>query len=117
VADQVTEKNSAHYTMIPGIGMIILGALFLLANFDIIDFGHRWWALFFLIPISYMTADLIHRRKSGDQGRSRQSRGSLIGVVSLSMLMVIFLFDMRWSIVWPVFIIIGGISIILSQRR
>ena len=114
--DQDTEKRTINHAVIPGIGLIVLGSIFLLLNFDVIDFGHRWWALFFLIPISYMLSDIF--RKQGAAGESKRStRGSIIGVVTLGTLMLIFLLGMNWGVVWPVFIIIGGISVILSQRR
>jgi uncharacterized protein YqgC (DUF456 family) len=115
--DQTPGGKHPNYGLIPGSVMIFLGILFLLWNFDILEIGHRWWALFFLIPISFMLADMIHRRRFPGQSGDGRSRGSLVGLVTLSSLMVIFLFDMRWSVVWPIFIIIGGLSVLLSGRR
>jgi uncharacterized protein YqgC (DUF456 family) len=115
--DQNPDVKQTNYGLIPGLVMIFLGLLFLLWNFDFLEIGHRWWALFFLIPISFMTADMLHRRRNPSQQGTGASRGSLIGIVTLSSLMVIFLFDMRWSVVWPIFIIIGGLSVLLSGRR
>ena len=94
------------YSPFMGLAFTVIGILLLLRNLEVIRIGHRWWALFFLIPIGYLLSDLMH---------GRQNRRSLIGVVTLVAMMVILLLGLNWAIVWPVFIIIGGLSFLLAR--
>ena len=94
------------YSPFVGLVFTVIGMLLLLRNLDIIRIGHRWWALFFLIPIGYLLSDLMH---------GRQNRRSLIGIVTLVAMMVILLLGLSWGVVWPVFIIIGGLSFLLAR--
>jgi hypothetical protein len=94
------------YSPFVGLAFTIVGLIFLLHNLDVIRISHRWWALFFLIPISYLLSDLM---------RGRQYRRSLIGLITLVFMMVILLLGLNWGVVWPVFIIIGGLSVLLGR--
>ena len=108
-------ERRSEYPLIVGLGFILLGLLFLLRNFDIITFGRHWWALFFLIPITFLLSEVLHQRKRSQGKFPPEARGSLIGLVTLLTLMVIFLFGLNWGVVWPVFIIIGGLSVLLTR--
>ncbi len=96
----------------PGIGVIIVGILFLMNNFDIIDLGGRWWALFFIIPIAFLATDVLRYRT--ETGLSSRARGPLIGLLWLVSLMIIFLFGINWGVIWPVTIILAGLMVLLS---
>ena len=100
-----TEKRDRNSSFI-GLSFTIVGLIFLLRNLEVIRLGHRWWALFFLIPIAYLLSDLM---------QGRQNRRNLIGLVTLVSMMVIFLAGVSWSLVWPIFIIIGGLSFLLAR--
>jgi hypothetical protein len=89
-----------------GLSFTIIGLIFLLRNLEVIHLGHRWWALFFLIPIAYLLSDLM---------QGRQSRRNVVGLVTIIAMMVIFLIGVSWSLVWPIFIIIGGLSFLLAR--
>ena len=98
-----------------GLALLIIGIIFLLRNFELIDLGRRWWALFFLIPISYLLTDIMRRHRA-DEGRFPYDViGSLIGVATLVAVMLIFLLNLGWGTIWPVFIIIGGLSLLLRN--
>jgi len=113
--DQPTKHTRQDYSIITGIVIIIIGTIFLLENFNVIEIGERWWALFFLIPISFMVSD-IWRRRQNNQGKIPvTARGSFIGLIVLSVVMFTFLLELDWAVIWPVFIIIGGLSLILSH--
>ncbi len=89
-----------------GLAIAIIGLILLLRNLDVIRIGHRWWALFFLIPIAYLLSDVVRRR---------ENRRSMVGLVTLVALMVIILLGVSWSIMWPIIIIIGGLSLLLAR--
>jgi hypothetical protein len=100
-----TEKRDRNSTFI-GLSFTIVGLILLLQNLEVIRLGHRWWALFFLIPIAYLLSDLM---------KGRQNRRTIVGLVAIFAMMVIFLLGVSWSLVWPVFIIIGGLAFLLAR--
>ena len=98
-----------------GLALLIIGTIFLLRNFDLIDLGQRWWACFFLIPISYLLTDIMRRHRDDEGSFPYNAVGSLLGVATLVAVMFIFLFGLGWGTIWPVFIIIGGLSLLLRN--
>lgn len=99
-----------------GLALIALGAIFLAKNFDLLDFGRNWWALFLLIPLfATFSAFQQHRRASGGQF-TPEVRNAFIGMLSLAFIMLVFLMGLRWHTVWPVFIIIAGVGFLLGPR-
>jgi len=53
-----------------------------------------------------------------NEGRLTASiRGSLTGLIALVTIMLIFLLHLHWGVMWPVFIIIGGLAILLNAGR
>lgn len=114
--NQNQNDNRQNYPMIAAIALIIIGAVFLLRNFDVIRLGRNWWALFMLIPIAYsLSSAWRHRQKSAGKF-TPAVRSSLIGAVTLTVVMVIFLFGLNWSAIWPIFLIIGGLAMIFGAR-
>lgn len=95
-----------------GLILIAIGVLFLISNNT--DFHlHNWWALFILIPAFSNFGNVI--RNYQDNGRlTRSGRGSLTGALILSLVASVFLFNLDWGLVWPVFLIIGGLSALLG---
>jgi hypothetical protein len=49
-------------------------------------------------------------------GRSAEAIGQLTGGLVLVALIVIFLFDLPFDQLWPIFLIIGGLSLLFSRR-
>ena len=114
MSDSVRRNDRAPFV---GLGLLIVGIIFLLRNFELIHIGHRWWTLFFLIPISYLVIDILRRRQTAQGTSATQASGSWIALITLVVTMVIFLLGMDWGIIWPVFIVIGGLSLMLSGWR
>ncbi len=108
-------SHRAQYSLAAGGIFIILGVLFLLRNLDVIRLGHRWWALFFLIPIFYLFTDILRYRQRSGGGMPREARGPIIGLIVLLFVMSVFLIGMSWALIWPVFIIIGGLAVLLAR--
>jgi hypothetical protein len=112
--DQPTQIKKQDHSIVTGIIIIIIGVIFLFQNLYVIELGHQWWALFFLIPISFMVSDIWRRRQNNQSKIPASARGSFTGIIVLSVLMFTFLLELDWGIIWPVFIIIGGLSLILN---
>ena len=97
-----------------GAALIGIGLLFLLNNLNIFHLNN-WWALFILIPvvINFSTAWNSYRQ----HGRlTHKARGNITGGFILALVAGAFLFGWSWAILWPVFLIIGGLSAIINNR-
>lgn len=114
----VQVEVSEHKRSGPILGGLILfamGVIFLLRNLGVdLPVLRNWWALFILIPVvsSFDRAWRIYQRN----GRrvTGEVSGSCIGALALTMVIVAFLFDLRWAIVLPVFLILAGLGALLS---
>jgi hypothetical protein len=112
--NQTQTDARQNYPMIAAIALIIIGAVFLLRNLDMIQFGRNWWALFMLIPIAYSLSAVWRYRQKSAGKFPPEARGPLIGAVTLTVVMAIFLFGLGWGAMWPVFLIIGGVAMIFG---
>jgi hypothetical protein len=74
---------------------------------------HNWWALFILLPVFFT---LERGYSSLQAGRTAEAIGQLTGGLVLVSLIVIFLFDLPFGQIWPIFLIIGGLSMLFSRR-
>jgi hypothetical protein len=119
-ADQPSQEQSApestpsrdNNSWIAGVAIIAVGVIFLLSNFT--DFRlDNWWALFILIPGLITFANAWRARKE-DGHWSKKARGSLIGGLAITMVAAIFLFNLDWGKVWPLFLILGGVAALLG---
>jgi surface polysaccharide O-acyltransferase-like enzyme len=93
--------------------LIALGLLFLAQNY----LGqpiHNWWALFILIPV-FFTLERAYANLQA--GRNAEAIGQLMGALVLVALIVIFVFELPFGQLWPIFLIIGGFSLLFSRRR
>jgi peptidoglycan/LPS O-acetylase OafA/YrhL len=97
-----------------GLILIFLGGMFLLGNMGIWDVPlTNWWALFILIPaVGALSAAWRSYRQEGSlTGPARSSL--LVGLV-LTFVTLVFLFNISWTYVGPVLIIVVGVAIILN---
>jgi hypothetical protein len=112
VSDATTIRHSSRYgAWIPGVSLIVLGVVFLIQNY----FGQEirnWWALFILIPVFFM---LERGYASLRAGRAAEAMGQLLGALVLVALIAFFLLDLPFGQLWPIFLIIGGLSLLVSR--
>ncbi|MCP4423676.1 MAG: hypothetical protein GY803_04205 [Chloroflexi bacterium] len=97
---------------LPGVILIAIGAVFLFTNLTGFHL-HNWWALFILIPAlsNFGNAWGSYQR----HGRlTKSARGSLTGGMILTLIASAFLFSLDWGLIWPLFLIIGGVSALFS---
>lgn len=95
-----------------GIALIVLGVVFLLSNVTGFHLNN-WWALFILIPAfgSFNEAWRNYQR----HGRfTRSSRNSLLWGIIISLVAFTFLLNLDWGLIWPVFLIIGGLGALMG---
>ena len=105
----MTQNKSGSNSWI-GIVLIIVGALFLMDTFDLIEFGNffsEWW------PIIFVIIALVKFQN--------QERGAGILFLIIAGLLLMLTNDMiSWGSIWrlwPIIIILFGISLILKGRN
>ncbi|HOU40876.1 MAG TPA: hypothetical protein PK829_06375 [Promineifilum sp.] len=107
-----TEGHDGGMAWLPGLGLILVGVIFLLSNFTGFQL-HNWWALFILIGAFGAFGSAISAwRSTGRFGR--EARGSLIGGLAILFTAAIFLFGWNWATVWPGYLILGGLAALLT---
>ena len=95
-----------------GVVLIIIGVVFLLQTMGLLSLGFNWWALFILIP----GLGLLGRAYQASQ-EAGDVRGPLVGGLIVTMIAVIFLFNLNFGVMWPMFLIIAGLGILVAARR
>ena len=96
-----------------GVILIVIGVVFLLGNVS--DFRlDNWWALFILIPAVASLGNAWREYRGSDRRFTGSVRGSLVGGLILLVVTGIFLFNLDWGRVWPVFVIIAGLGALLA---
>lgn len=95
--------------------LIVTGAVFLLRNLDILPRGGSWWAWLLLVPLGFLGARILELRERSGGGFPLEARGTLAGFLAIALVMAVFLLDLNWGEVWPVFIILVGVSFLLGS--
>ena len=108
----VTDNGGRNNGWVPGLIIIGVGIVFLVSNVT----GYQlenWWALFILVPgiVSFVNAYNAYR----EDGRwSKRARGGLVGGSIITLVAIIFLFNLDWGQIWPVFLVLIGVNILLG---
>ena len=111
-----TEPKGANWrseaNWVPGIILIAIGVIFLFTNLTGFHLDN-WWALFIMIPAvkNFGSAWGSYQR----HGRfTKSARGSLTGGMILTLIASAFLFNISWGLIWPFFLIIGGVAALFN---
>jgi hypothetical protein len=92
--------------------LIVVGVFMLLRNMLGLDFGN-WWALFILIPAIASAAKAWQLYQT--HGEINEAvRGALVGSVILFFVFAMFFFGFNWAVLWPVLLIVAGISALVG---
>jgi hypothetical protein len=98
---------------IVGIILIVLGGLFLMRTMGTDIPLTNWWALFILIP-AFGALSAAWRTYQQEGRLTGPARGSLLVGLVLTFITFMFLFEISWTYVGPLLIILVGIAIILN---
>jgi UDP-N-acetylmuramyl pentapeptide phosphotransferase/UDP-N-acetylglucosamine-1-phosphate transferase len=92
--------------------LILLGIVFYLQNAGFL-IAFNWWAVFILIPAfwSFIGAWDSFREQ---RRLTRRAAGAMVGGTLLTVLAVMFLFNMGFTPLWPLLLIVGGAALILT---
>jgi hypothetical protein len=123
--DQIPEKpkrgesswtDSSQSRLIGALVLIGLGVFFLLQQSGVITADFAWWSFFIIIPgVVLLASGLMAYSRAGYL--SSQVRGQITGGVMATLVGAIFLFDLDWGKIWPVFLIVPGIFMLLGLNR
>jgi len=102
-----------------GVIVILIGLVFLANNFGI-DFPffswHNWWALFILVGAASPAARAFDRYRSVGT-IDAQVAHSMVSALAIVAVALIFLLDASFATWWPIFVVIGGLSMLVPGGR
>ena len=97
-----------------GIALILIGALFMLDTFNLVNINlTNWWAIFILIPGLTMTVNGWRRYQDN---QSHSARNSAFWGLMLIILAFTFFFNIAWSFVFPLGLIGAGIYLFFFRK-
>jgi hypothetical protein len=96
------------------LALIGMGVVFLLQQNNLLQLDN-WWALFILVPggISLVYGLVAYRGGK----RDHQTRGSITAGTLMMVIGLIFVLELDWGRIWPVFLIIPGVFMLLGLNR
>ncbi len=77
----------------------------------------NWWAMLFLVPLFFLGTRIRELRAKRGGEFPPEARGPITGFLSIALVMVIFLLDLDWGDVWPLFIILVGVSFLFGAGK
>jgi hypothetical protein len=107
-----SDHGLLYRSWLPGIALILLGAIFFAQSY----FGatlQNWWALFILIPAlsTLATAYALWR-----DGHPSWAVGPFVAGVGFALLAAFFLFDLPIGRLWPLLLIVAGVALLFGRR-
>jgi hypothetical protein len=103
--------TSRYSAVIGGIILIGIGVIFLLQNIGLFYIGN-WWALFILLGTAGAWGSAWHVYQNNGHLVTPGVTGSFMNGLFPLAVALIFLLDLNWGTVWPVFLIIAGLSVL-----
>jgi hypothetical protein len=115
------EKTEHMYWSRAAMGLVVVavGVVFLLRNFGIpLPFMqlHNWWALFILLGAVPSLGYAIQRYRAVGKVDGRVLH-SLLSAAVVIMVALFFLLDLSWELWWPLFVIYGGLWMLVKDGR
>jgi hypothetical protein len=108
------ERNNRTNRWLGGAILIVIGLWFLVQNIAGVSWGN-WWALFILLPAgwSFWRAWTLYQQ---DHQITHCVANAVYGGLFAFAVAVIFLFNLNFGKLWPVFLIIAGVGAFFGLR-
>lgn len=111
-AQRRADRQSGGLGWAIGLILIIIGGLYLLTNFNVFPELRNWWALFLLLPgLGTLSAAIGAYRRNGGHLTPEVMLPFIGGLLFLGMTAV-FLFELDYGWLWPLFLIGGGLLLL-----
>ena len=108
-SDQPTTNRNGAW--VGAVVLIGLGVIFLLQNFGLFHIGN-WWALFILLGTAGAWGSAWRIYQNNGRRVTPAVTGAFIGGLFPLAVALIFLFNMNWGTIWPIFLIIAGVAVL-----
>jgi len=119
MTDESRPARSHEYRLFPALFVIALGVLFLLRNlgigYDFFEF-HNWWAWLILVAAVAPLARAIELYRASGRVDGMVVH-HLFVAAAVAVVAVLFLLDLDWGRWWPLFVILGGLSMLARGDR
>jgi hypothetical protein len=109
-------RGGGYYHWMGALILIALGVVFLLRETGVVALGDNWWVIFLLLPAAGLFVNAWQRYQAQGGQTGSAVWGQVLGGVVLLVVALTFLFNWNWDLIWPVFLIIGGIYILVQRR-
>lgn len=111
-AERPNDNRSGNWLI--ALVLIAIGAIFLLQNLGVLNvfFIHNWWALFILLGTAGAWGTAWRIYQSNGRRVTPQVTGAFIGGLFPLAVALIFLFNLNWGNIWPIFLIIAGLAVL-----
>ncbi|MBB6099782.1 hypothetical protein HNR42_003240 [Deinobacterium chartae] len=95
-----------------------IGLIFMAENtFGNVTLLHNWWALFLLVPGVLMLGRAWTAYQAAGHRFTRDVASALYSALFPTFIGLAFLLRLDWGRIWPVFLILAGVSALLSRMR
>lgn len=108
-AQPADQRNTGAW--VGAIVLIGLGVIFLLQNFGVFQIGN-WWALFILLGTAGAWGSAWRIYQNNGRRITPAVTGAFIGGLFPLAVALIFLFNLNWGAMWPIFLIIAGVAVL-----
>jgi hypothetical protein len=101
-----------------GVGLIVVGGLFLLQNAGVLTAGQQVWGVLCYLAAAGVAATAVARYRAAGAHLSSADISAAGGALLLAFVATMLTFDLSWSLLWPMLLIIpGAMAVIRSQAR
>jgi hypothetical protein len=109
-------ESNTQWRITGAVVLIGVGLFFLLQQYGLVSTNFAWWSLFIIVPgLGILVSGIMAYRRAGYLTNS--IRGQISGGTMMTLVGAIFLFHLDWGKVWPVFIIVPGVFMLLGVNR
>ena len=108
------QPHARLWVALGGASLIVMGVIFLLQNFTSLQFGN-WWIIFLVIPLIGLWARAWVLYQNSSRRFTRPVANAVLMGLMLLVIVLIFLFNLDWGKIWPIFLIAAGVGSILAN--
>ncbi|MFO7678916.1 MAG: hypothetical protein R6X34_02605 [Chloroflexota bacterium] len=116
IDERRAKRQSGNLGWLMGLVFIGIGVFYLLYQFGYVTALTNWWALFLLLPgVGTLSAALGGYRRNGGHW-TPEVIGLLLGSLLFFGVTAVFLFELNYSWVLPLFLIAAGLLLLFSPK-
>ncbi|MBK8905270.1 MAG: hypothetical protein IPM53_29075 [Anaerolineaceae bacterium] len=113
-AERRADRQAGGLGWFAGLVLIAIGVLYLLHDYGVLPTLTNWWALFLLLPgLGTLSAAIGAYRRNGGQW-TMEVTGPFIGGLLFVGMTAVFLFELNYSWLWPLFLIAAGLLLLAA---